>query len=113
MLSVGIDTSPAKQNLADLKSWLANDLEKGLEIKGTFNGQTVARALRDSLRNVKFGINATITKEQKSELKYEQQSLLMQFLIELDGLYARNGVFVIGATNRPNVLDQALTTRDL
>nr|WQA10874.1 ftsH [Streptosarcina sp. YL-2023a] len=44
----------------------------------------------------------------KSELKHEQQSLLMQFLIELDGLFSRNGVFVIGATNRPKVLDQAL-----
>ena len=38
----------------------------------------------------------------------EQLSLLTQFLIELDGIQGRNGVIVIGATNRPDVLDPAL-----
>ena len=33
----------------------------------------------------------------------------MQFLVELDGLKSRAGVIVIGATNRPKVLDPALT----
>ena len=45
----------------------------------------------------------------KQESKQEQLSLLMQFLIEMDGLRARKGVIVIGATNRPDVLDLALT----
>ena len=45
----------------------------------------------------------------KQEAKQEQLSLLMQFLIEMDGLRARKGVIVIGATNRPDVLDLALT----
>ena len=45
----------------------------------------------------------------KKEAKQEQLSLLMQFLIEMDGLRARKGVIVIGATNRPEVLDLALT----
>ena len=35
--------------------------------------------------------------------------MLMQFLTELDGLRPLEGVFVIGATNRPEVLDLALT----
>lgn len=43
------------------------------------------------------------------ETKHQRLNLLMQFLVELDGLQARKGVFVIGATNRPNVLDSALT----
>lgn len=38
----------------------------------------------------------------------EQLSLLTQFLIELDGIQGRDGVIVIGATNRPEVLDPAL-----
>jgi ATP-dependent Zn protease len=42
------------------------------------------------------------------ETKKTQLSLLTQFLIEMDGLKERNGVIVIGATNRPAVLDPAL-----
>lgn len=38
----------------------------------------------------------------------DQLSLLTQFLIELDGIQGRDGVIVIGATNRPEVLDPAL-----
>ena len=45
----------------------------------------------------------------KQEARQEQLRILMQFLIEMDGLRARKGVIVIGATNRPEVLDLALT----
>ena len=45
----------------------------------------------------------------KQEAKQEQVNLLMQFLIEMDGLRARKGIIVIGATNRPDTLDLALT----
>lgn len=38
----------------------------------------------------------------------QQLSLLTQFLIELDGIQGRDGVIVIGATNRPDVLDPAV-----
>ena len=38
----------------------------------------------------------------------DQLRLLTQFLIELDGIQGRDGVIVIGATNRPEVLDPAL-----
>jgi ATP-dependent Zn protease len=46
--------------------------------------------------------------QQKAEAKKTRLSLLTQFLVEMDGLKQRQGVIVIGATNRPNVLDPAL-----
>lgn len=44
----------------------------------------------------------------QSHSQQDQLSLLTQFLIELDGIQGRDGVVVIGATNRPEVLDPAL-----
>ncbi|BDA51786.1 probable ATP-dependent zinc metalloprotease FtsH homolog (chloroplast) [Coccomyxa sp. Obi] len=41
--------------------------------------------------------------------RQERLALLMQFLMEMDGLRALHGVVVIGATNRPAVLDPAFT----
>lgn len=38
----------------------------------------------------------------------EKLRILMQFLIELDGIQSRSGVVVIGATNRPEILDPAV-----
>jgi ATP-dependent Zn protease len=46
--------------------------------------------------------------QQTNEAKKTRLSLLTQFLVEMDGLKQRQGVIVIGATNRPNVLDPAL-----
>jgi ATP-dependent Zn protease len=43
-----------------------------------------------------------------SDQKEKQLSLLSQLLIELDGVQERDGVVVVGATNRPEVLDPAL-----
>jgi len=43
-----------------------------------------------------------------SDQKEKQLSLLSQLLIELDGVQGRDGVVVVGATNRPEVLDPAL-----
>lgn len=49
-----------------------------------------------------------LTSPFQSEPKHAQLSLLMQLLIEVDGIKARDGVIVIGATNRPEVLDPAI-----
>nr|YP_009106355.1 cell division protein [Fusochloris perforata]AIT95165.1 cell division protein [Fusochloris perforata] len=43
----------------------------------------------------------------QSESRHAQLNILTQFLVEMDGLDARRGVLVIGATNRPDVLDPA------
>lgn len=48
-------------------------------------------------------------KDQNPQQNQETLSLLMQLLIELDGLKAKKHVVVIGATNRPESLDPALT----
>lgn len=49
---------------------------------------------------------------QKNELQQDVQrtklNILVQFLVELDGIKGRDGVIVIGATNRLNVLDPAV-----
>lgn len=39
----------------------------------------------------------------------KERSILTQFLIEMDGLKSQKGVVVIGATNRPETIDSALT----
>ena len=44
---------------------------------------------------------------QERQSKLDRLALLMQFLMEIDGLKSLQGVVVIGATNRPSVLDPA------
>lgn len=44
----------------------------------------------------------------QQEMNKEKLRILMQFLVELDGIQGRSGVIVIGATNRPEVLDPAI-----
>nr|YP_009106464.1 cell division protein [Geminella minor]AIT95240.1 cell division protein [Geminella minor] len=56
-----------------------------------------------------FSLQSIENSVSKNQIKQQQLSLLMQFLVELDGLQSRKGIVVIGATNRPNVLDSALT----
>ena len=58
----------------------------------------------DSLNNKNETLENTTSNNQS---KQEQLTLLMQFLVEMDGLQARNRIIVIGATNRPDVLDSA------
>ena len=48
------------------------------------------------------------TRIETGVLDSQKLSLLMQLLVEMDGLNALKGLVVIGATNRPDVLDPAL-----
>jgi ATP-dependent Zn protease len=54
-------------------------------------------------------LDNVLTHNQVESQKQKNLSLLTQFLIEMDGLKSSNGVIVFGATNRPNILDPALT----
>ena len=70
-------------------------------------------------RNNSLGKNSSTTlsiaeqslqeEQTRQAITHERLSLLMQFLVEMDGLSPRQGVVVIGATNRPAVLDRAFT----
>lgn len=53
-------------------------------------------------------VDALTTKRGKEDGKGVIASLLNQLLLELDGADRRKGVFVIGATNRPDVMDPAI-----
>ena len=55
-------------------------------------------------------INSKVLQELQDEQqrKGEQLGMLTQLLMELDGLHPLNDIIVIGATNRPQVLDPAL-----
>jgi ATP-dependent Zn protease len=48
------------------------------------------------------------TQHFKDRSEQEVLTLLTQFLTELDGIQGRKGIIVIGATNRPEVLDPAV-----
>ncbi len=56
-----------------------------------------------------FVIEIIESHNQEHRSKLERLALLMQFLMEIDGLKSLHGVIVIGATNRPSVLDPAFT----
>ena len=80
-------------------------------INGNKPGNIAEKQNRGDL-TLKANIEKTFREKKnqaKQQTNQEQLNLLMQFLIELDGLKSRTGVIVIGATNRPKVLDPALT----
>ena len=56
-----------------------------------------------------FVIEIIESHNQEYRSRLERLALLMQFLMEMDGLRTLQGVVVIGATNRPSVLDPAFT----
>ena len=64
--------------------------------------------IHQDTENSENGKQEKIFNFSNSEQKEKQVSLLSQLLIELDGTQSRNGIVVIGATNRPEVLDPAL-----
>jgi transitional endoplasmic reticulum ATPase len=53
-------------------------------------------------------IDAIATARRGHEYSYDIDSVVNQILCEMDGIETAEGVFVIGATNRPELLDPAL-----
>ncbi len=70
--------------------------------------QVVSDLERKKVRSQSEDGNTVQDKISDTSSEQNQLSLLTQFLIELDGIQGRDGVVVIGATNRPEVLDPAL-----
>ena len=67
--------------------------------------------LENQLEEAVFDRRGNESDQSQSEtgvLDSQKLSLLMQLLVEMDGLHALKGLIVIGATNRPGVLDPAL-----
>lgn len=79
--------------------------EENLELDEVLNfGETLTDATQKNLLRIKVLQEEQI--EQNS--RTEQLSILTQLLIELDGLAPLNDIMVLGATNRPHILDPAL-----
>lgn len=63
-----------------------------------------------SLSNTSSTLESQVNQQVQAHQHLEGQkiNLLVQLLVELDGIKGREGVIVIGATNRPEMLDPAL-----
>ena len=71
--------------------------------------QSAFRAGEDTPALDPFVVEIIESHNQEHKSRLERLALLMQFLMEIDGLKSLHGVIVIGATNRPGVLDPAFT----
>ena len=71
--------------------------------------QSPPRAGEDAPGLDPFVVEIIESHNQEHRSRLERLALLMQFLMEIDGLKSLHGVIVIGATNRPSVLDPAFT----
>ena len=56
----------------------------------------------------KLGLDIKQQMHAHQKSQQEQLTLLMQLLIELDGIQSRKGIVIVGATNRPECLDPAI-----
>ncbi|KAI9298624.1 AAA-domain-containing protein [Neoconidiobolus thromboides FSU 785] len=92
-------------------------LVKGPELFDKYVGQSeknlkeVFRKARQTQPSIIFfdELDAlTVKREANNQTASVQERVLAQFLIELDGIDQLNHVTVIGATNRPDVIDPAL-----
>lgn len=102
-IPVSFDDLVNFQPKTELKNLL--DEEENLELDEVLNfGETLTDATQKNLLRIK------VLQEEQIELhsRTEQLSILTQLLIELDGLTPLNDIMVLGATNRPHILDPAL-----
>lgn len=88
---------------------------KGAELLSMYVGES-ERAMRELFRNARFWSPSIIFFDEidalasaRSAGQHEGVHILATLLNELDGIEELKGVFVLAATNRPEVLDPALT----
>nr|YP_009306312.1 cell division protein [Derbesia sp. WEST4838]AOP19216.1 cell division protein [Derbesia sp. WEST4838] len=86
-------------NQYDLENEIKREIDKG-------DGKDNLWIFQDEKQLIPFNVNQQTEKENTSRL--ENLAILIQLLIELDGLKPLNNILVIGATNRHSVLDPAL-----
>ena len=102
-IPVSFDDLKSFQPKTELKNILEE--EENLELDEVLNfGETLTEASQKNLLRIK------VLQEEQTKLhsRTEQLSILTQLLIELDGLTPLNNIMVLGATNRPHILDPAL-----
>ena len=108
------EARPAPVSFEDIKNFQTKtkikDLEEleeeaRIEMDEVVNfGETLVEARQKDLLRIQ--VLQELQAEQQS--RTEQISILTQLLIELDGLTPLNDIMVLGATNRPHILDPAL-----
>ncbi|CAJ1963662.1 unnamed protein product [Sphenostylis stenocarpa] len=88
---------------------------KGAELLNKYVGESelAVRSLFDRARTcapciIFFDEFDALATKRGTEGSWVTERLLNQLLLELDGAEQRRGVFVIGATNRPDVIDHAV-----
>ena len=93
------------QNFQTKSEIIYEEDEEDIELDEVLNfGETLIEARQKNLVRIKVLQENQIERNARTE----QVSILTQLLIELDGLNPLNDIMVIGATNRPYVLDPAL-----
>jgi SpoVK/Ycf46/Vps4 family AAA+-type ATPase len=118
----GADPSETSRQLAEIppqlhfyKQFLASptnsreDPSRSDENNDQDEYQSPFRAGEDTPALDPFVVEIIESHNQEHKSRLERLALLMQFLMEIDGLKSLHGVIVIGATNRPGVLDPAFT----
>lgn len=112
------NTTPLESNFSgDRGNKISKFLDENEYLPETSNEnrEFLPKSRNNSLSNNSSTTNLSIAQQSLQEeqnrraITHERLSLLMQFLVEMDGLSPRQGVIVIGATNRPAVLDRAFT----
>ena len=86
----------------------SQSVEGGWWGKGIGRDETQIDQLENQPEEAVFDRRGDEAHQLTGVLDTQKLSLLMQLLVEMDGLHALKGLVVIGATNRPAVLDPAL-----
>lgn len=99
-----IDTLAPKRSGVVQNPMAHDDIVDFLNSFEQFNPESTLERLETEVQEAEAESQGKLSNQDTSQ----QLSLLTQLLIELDGIRGRDGVLVIGATNRLDILDPAL-----